>query len=181
MKRTRPHSRLLGWRRLVCGSSLLFVAGVPSEPVAATATQQQTSSAIAQATQDGPVTDQAEPNEPDEIYSYNAAGRRDPFVSLLGRAASSAPVNARPPGLAGLSVNELSLHGLVLTGGRYLAVMQAPDRKTYILSGEEQLFDALVKSVSAEGITFLQTVNDPLSLVKEREVLRTLQGREDGR
>ena len=181
MKRGHLLAPLLGWRQLILGSSLVFVAGVPSEPVAATATQQQTSPAIGQAAQERPVTDQTQPDETDEIYSYNEAGRRDPFVSLLGRAAGSAPVNARPPGLAGLSVNELSLQGLVLGGGRYLAVMQAPDRKTYILRGDEQLFDALVKSVSAEGVTFLQTVNDPLSLLKEREVLRTLEGREDGR
>lgn len=77
-----------------------------------------------------------------EIAKRNA--RRE---SLLGRTSSSAAVNARPPGVAGLSVNQLSLQGLVF----------------------------------AEGVTFLQVVNDPLSLVKEREVLRTLQGREDGR
>ena len=118
---------------------------------------------------------------PDEVYSYDPDGRRDPFVSLLGRGTNIGPINARPPGLAGLSVNELSLQGLVLSEGRYLAVMQNPDRRTYILRGEEQLFDALVKSISAEGVTFLQEVNDPLSLVKEREVLRRLQGREEGR
>ncbi len=58
---------------------------------------------------------------------------------------------------------------------------QAPDNKTYILRGDELLFDGVVKSVSAEGITFLQEVNDPLSIVKEREVLRTLRGQEERR
>ena len=116
-----------------------------------------------------------------EVYTYDPEGRRDPFVSLLTRGADLGPLNERPAGLAGLSVNDVSLRGLVLSGGVYLAVMQAPDNKTYILRGDELLFDGVVKSVSAEGITFLQEVNDPLSIVKEREVLRTLRGQEERR
>ena len=86
-----------------------------------------------------------------------------------------------PPGLGGLSVNELSLLGLVFSGGRHLGVVQAPDNRIYILRGDEQLFDAVVDTVSEEGVLFLQEVNDPLSLVAVREVLRTMQGQEDGR
>ena len=114
-----------------------------------------------------------------EAYTYHPERRRDPFVSLLTRGADLGPLNERPAGLAGLSVNDVSLRGLVLSGGMYLAVMQAPDNKTFILRGDELLFDGVVKSVSAEGITFLQDVNDPLSIVKEREVLRTLRGPEE--
>ena len=116
-----------------------------------------------------------------EVYTYNPERRRDPFVSLLRGGADLGPMNERPAGLAGLSVNDVSLRGLVLSGGVYLAVMQAPDNKTYILRGDELLFDGAVKRVSAEGITFLQEVNDPLSIVKEREVLRTLRGQEERR
>lgn len=116
-----------------------------------------------------------------EVYTYDAERRRDPFVSLLTLGASRGPLNERPAGLAGLTVNDVSLRGLVFSGGAYLAVMQAPDNKTYILRGEEVLFDGVVKNVSAEGITFLQQVNDPLSMVREREVLRTLPGQEERR
>lgn len=113
-----------------------------------------------------------------EVYAYDPERRRDPFVSLLTRGADPGPPSERPAGLAGLSVNDVSLRGLVLSGGVYVAVMQAPDSRTYILRGDELLFDAVVKRVSAEGIMFLQEVNDPLSNVNEREVLRTLRGQE---
>lgn len=116
-----------------------------------------------------------------EVYAYDPEGRRDPFVSLLSQGAALRPPTERPPGLAGLSINEVSLRGIVVSAGEYLAVMQSPDDRTYILRGEEQLFDAVVKSITADGVVFLQAVNDPLSLVNEREVLRTLQGQEDGR
>lgn len=116
-----------------------------------------------------------------EVYTYDAERRPDPFVSLLTLGANRGPLNERPAGLAGLTVNDVSLRGLVFSGGAYLAVMQAPDNRTYILRGEEVLFDGVVKNVSAEGITFLQQVNDPLSMVREREVLRTLHGQEERR
>ena len=121
--------------------------------------------------------------EPDdvEVYSYDPAGRRDPFVSLINRGTDLRPLAERPSGLAGLSINELLLRGIVFSRGRYLAVLEAPDSKTYIISGDERLFDGSVKSVSADGVVFLEEVNDPLSLVKEREVSRTLGGAEDRR
>lgn len=116
-----------------------------------------------------------------EAYTYDPDRRRDPFVSLFSGGANLGSPSERPAGLAGLSVNDVSLRGLVLSGGVYLAVMQAPDNKTYILRGDELLFDAVVKSVSAEGITFLRDVNDPLSVVKAREVLWTLGGQRERR
>ena len=114
-----------------------------------------------------------------EVYAYDPERRRDPFVNLLTRGGDPGLLNERPAGLAGLSVNDVSLNGLVLSGGVYLAVMQAPDNKTYILRGGELLFDGVVKSVSAEGITFLQEVNDPMSIVNDREVFRTLRRQEE--
>ena len=114
-----------------------------------------------------------------EVYAYDPERRRDPFVNLLTRGGDPGLLNERPAGLAGLSVNDVSLNGLVLSGGVYLAVIQAPDNKTYILRGGELLFDGVVKSVSAEGITFLQEVNDPMSIVNAREVFRTLRRQEE--
>lgn len=114
-----------------------------------------------------------------EVYTYDPERRRDPFVNLLTRGGDPGLLSERPAGLAGLSVNDASLRGLVLSHGVCFAVMQAPDNRTYILRGDELLFDGVVKSVSAEGITFLQEVNDPRSIVKEREVFRTLRGQEE--
>jgi len=109
-----------------------------------------------------------------EAYIYDPARRRDPFVSLLTRGAHLAPPDDRPAGLAGVSINDVSLRGLVLAGGVYLAVMQGPDNKTYILRGEEMLFDGVVKGVSGEGRKFLEGVSNPLSIGLEREVVRML-------
>ena len=139
------------------------------------------------APQPAPTTETREPQtevvelEPIEAYAYDPEGRRDPFVSPFTRGTGLRPPTERPPGLPGLGINDLSLRGIVFSAGEHLAVIQSPDDRTYILRGDEQLFDAVVKTINAEGVVFLQEVNDPLSLVNEREVLRTLPGPEDGR
>ena len=130
-----------------------------------------------------PVPALTETVEQPELYSYLSEGRRDPFVSLLARGADlpSDRERERPDGLMGLSVNEVALRGVVLSYGAYLAVLEAPDNRTYIVRPDDRLFDGSVKEITADGIVFLQEVNDPLSLVTAREVRKGLQDAEEGR
>lgn len=116
-----------------------------------------------------------------ELYSYDSGGRRDPFVTLLARGVELPSVSERPDGLPGLSVNEVALRGVVLSNGSYLAVLEAPDNKTYIVRPDDRLFDGSVKEITAEVVVFLQEVSDPLSLVTEREVSKGLRDAEEGR
>ena len=116
-----------------------------------------------------------------EAYSYNSEGRRDPFVSLLSRGTELPSDRVRPDGLVGLGVNEVALRGVVLSAGVYLAVLEGPDNRTYIVRADDRLFDATVKEVAADGVLFMQEVNDPLSLVSEREIRKGLQDAEEGR
>src|SRR5262249_47087100 len=47
-------------------------------------------------------------------YTYDPAGRRDPFVSLLGRGGDlPTPAGSRPAGLPGLLINEVTLKGVL--------------------------------------------------------------------
>ncbi len=110
-------------------------------------------------------------------YSYDPAGRRDPFVSLLGRGGDvPAPGAARAQGLAGLLINEVTLKGVMKTAkGDYVALLQAPDNKTYIAHTGEKVMDGAVKTITAAEVVFTQDVNDPLSLVKQREVRKAIR------
>jgi Tfp pilus assembly protein PilP len=81
----------------------------------------------------------------------------------------------------GLGINEVALRGVVLSGGAYLAVLEAPDNKSYIVRTSDRLFDGAVMEITADAIVFLQEVSDPLSLVTEREVRRALRDTEEGR
>ena len=116
---------------------------------------------------------------PVENYTYDPAGRRDPFLNLLG-AGSQPIVSRRGEGLAGLSVNELSVRGVMQSKGQFIGMVQGPDGKTYMARAGDKLLDGTVRAVNAEGLIIVQDVSDPLSLVKQREVskkLRSLEAR----
>jgi hypothetical protein len=57
----------------------------------------------------------------------------------------------------------------------------APDGKTYIVHVNDRLVDGVVKQITPQGIVVLQEVNDPLSLVKQREVRKNLRSAEEGK
>ena len=114
-------------------------------------------------------------------YTYDPAGRRDPFISLLGRGEETrAPSVARPSGVTGLLIGEVTVKGVLRDRSGFMAMLQAPDNKTYTVRVGDKLMDGSVKSITQEQVVFSQDVNDPLSLVKQREVpkpVRQAEGR----
>lgn len=110
-------------------------------------------------------------------YTYDPAGRRDPFVSLTGRGADvPVPGSARPGGVPGLLVGEITLKGVLKSPkGGFIALVQSPDNRTYIIRQGDKVFDGSVKAITAEAVVFSQDVNDPLSLVKQREVRKAIR------
>lgn len=120
-------------------------------------------------------------HEPLQLYSYDPGGRRDPFISLISRGRDLPSASERPDGLRGLRVNEVALRGVVVSGGSYLGVLEAPDNKTYIVRADDRLYDGSVKEILADTIVFLQEIDDPLSSVTERELRKRLRDTEEGR
>lgn len=113
-------------------------------------------------------------------YTYNREGRRDPFISLIGRG-SATPGESRPAGLAGMLINEINLKGIMRQSDGFVALVQGTDKKTYVVRQGQRLMDGTVKSITQDTVVFSQDVNDPLSLVKQREVRKTLRSTEEGR
>jgi Tfp pilus assembly protein PilP len=108
-------------------------------------------------------------------YSYDPAGRRDPFVSLTARGGELPPPGSRPSGPAGLLVNEITLKGVLKSPKGLIALVQAPDNRTYIMHAGDKVFDGSVKAITQDALVFSQDVNDPLSLVKQREVRKAIR------
>ena len=113
-------------------------------------------------------------------YAYDASGRRDPF-SALDRASDPRTGTGKLSGLAGLTINEATVKGVVKSKGRMLAMVQAPDNKTYIVRVSDRLLDGEVRAVTAEAVVFVQNVNDPLSPVRQREIRKPLRIVEEGK
>ena len=125
------------------------------------------------------VTTPANPVPPLEPhgYDYDASGRRDPFISLVRRTAAvlGTSANSRPTGKAGLSAEQMVVHGIVKKPGGWLALVKGVDNRSYTLQAGDELFDSTVKAVAADGLILLQNVKDPLSAAKKREVKKFLR------
>jgi Tfp pilus assembly protein PilP len=118
----------------------------------------------------------AKPTPPD-TFTYRVDTRRDPFVSLVNRTLleNNRPTLKKPEGVGGLSWAEISLVGIMQAKGKASAIVRAPDNREYRLHVGDQLFDCSVKAITADTLTVLQEVNDPLSLAKVRERSKTLR------
>ena len=60
-------------------------------------------------------------------------------------------------------------------------MIQGPDNKTYVVKAGDRLMDGTVKSIVQDAVVFSQDVNDPLSLVKQKEIRKSLRSTEGGR
>jgi hypothetical protein len=59
-------------------------------------------------------------------------------------------------------------------------MIEAPDKKTYIVRNGQKLMDGSIKSITADSVVFSQDVSDPLSLVKQREVRKGVRSTDRG-
>jgi Tfp pilus assembly protein PilP len=125
-----------------------------------------------------PTVDSAERPESPEPYSYQSLGRRDPFVSLMGTGTELHAPATRGEGPAGMTVAEIAVRGVMQSRGTLVAMVSGPDQKTYIVHPGDRLLDGTIKSITPQGMIFIQDVNDPLSLVKQREVSKLLHAAE---
>jgi Tfp pilus assembly protein PilP len=116
-------------------------------------------------------------------YTYDPAGRRDPFISLLRRGNDTGRTNAgsRPAGLGGLETSEVTLKGTVASQGGFVGILQGADNKTYIVRAGDKLLDGTIRTISQDSMVITQQVNDPLSLEKQREVRKMLRQNEEAR
>ena len=122
----------------------------------------------------------ATPAPATEAFTYDPAGRRDPFVSLLSRGIEPT-TGKKLTGLAGLATGEVMVRGVMQSRNSYVALLSGPDGKTYSAHVNDRLLDGVIRSVTPQGIVIMQEVNDPLSLVKQREVRKGLRTAEDGK
>jgi hypothetical protein len=133
--------------------------------------------AAAPAAQAPPAAPQPPPASGGAGYSYDPGGRRDPFVSLAARGGELPNSGGtRPSGPAGLLVNEITVKGVLKSPkGGFIALVQATDNRTFIIHAGDKVFDGTVKQITQDAVVFSQDVNDPLSLVKQREVRKSIR------
>lgn len=116
---------------------------------------------------------------PQAVVGQPADGGRDPFVRPAAPE-SPAPVEGRPPGLAGLDLDEAVLRGVVASRGGRLAVIEGPDARTWVVRRGGRLYDGAVREIAADAVVFLRDAADSVPFA-ERVVRKRLHGTESGR
>ena len=118
---------------------------------------------------------------PASAFTYDPEGRRDPFVSLLGRGAEGRSTANRPAGLSGVLIDEVVVKGIVKGTNGYYALVTGSEPRVLTLRTGDRLMDGTVKTITATEVVFAQDVNDPLSLQKTREIRKSLRPGEENR
>ena len=126
------------------------------------------------------VTPEAAPI-PAEGYTYQPDGRRDPFTNLLGTGTEPRNATRRNEGPAGMTVGEISVRGVLASRGSLIAMIEGPDKKTYVVHAGDRFLDGTIRSITPQGLVIVQEVNDPLSLVKQREIHKLLRSLESAK
>ncbi len=115
-------------------------------------------------------------------FSYDPAGRRDPFRSLVD-SLTRIKKGPRPSGIAGMLIGEVDLVGIVKKGARYIAFFNGSDNKGYFLKVGDTLYDGKIIKIdrSSGSVVFRQEVNDPRSIKPYRDVTKKLALAEEDR
>jgi Tfp pilus assembly protein PilP len=149
----------------------------PARAAAAPATPAAASAAAPEAAEADEKSDASVPSG----FTYEADGRRDPFVSLLRRGLDARNSGPKMAGLGGLGTSEVSLRGVLTSEGAFVGILQGVDAKNYIVRVGDRLSDGTIRSISKDSMVILQQVNDPLSLEKQREVRKLLRQTEEAK
>ena len=114
-------------------------------------------------------------------FTYDPAGRRDPFRSLVD-AANTVGKGPRPRGIAGMLISEVDLVGIVQKGKGAIAFFNGSDNKGYFLKVGDALYDGKITRIDRKTgtVVFRQDINDPRSIKPYRDVTKRLTPAEEG-
>lgn len=178
--------------RLFCGATFLafvLASGVEAqqeETESGPPTDEETQAEGAEGGVEPGIPPGPEIEIPDEIdimegtgVTYDARGRRDPFISLaLGL--NILPPEERIPGLGGMLIQEVSLRGIVRTSEGYVAMIEGTDNKSYFAREGERMYDGTIEAIDSEKVVFRQEINDPLRIEKFQRLEKWLHPLEEG-
>ena len=108
-----------------------------------------------------------------------AVDRRDPFLPVPQRAAEPRRAAGRARGLAGLRVADVKIVGTVTAVDVRLAVLEAPDGRTYVARVNDRLADGIVGEVARDAVVFLLQAEGREGADLGREMHRALGDRSD--
>lgn len=125
---------------------------------------------------------QKKPDQPESYdinYSYDPAGRRDPFISLLGGIKAKVPNTPK----GALTVTDARVVGITRSKDGYVAIIMGTDKKARFMKTGDKLYDGEIISIEAEKVVFRQdlTEDNPTAPgLKSKEVTKRLHPVQEG-
>ena len=119
---------------------------------------------------------------PVEAGSYDSLGRRDPFVSLITPRRSSTEGGAprASHGLGSFMLADVVVTGIARKGDTRMAILQGPDKASYVAKVNDKIADAIIKRIDAQGVVFLE-VSRPGDTNRPQETRKALRSVEVNR
>lgn len=114
------------------------------------------------------------------VFTYDPAGRRDPFAPILQQRPGSETSDANLPPLQRVTLTELNLIGIVWGAYGYTALIQTPDGKGYTVRRGTRigLNNGIVSAVTERGIIVQERFTDIYGKKQEREYVKLLHVKE---
>lgn len=112
-------------------------------------------------------------------FTYDPGERRDPFMSLYDVVKEGE--GPRPPGIEGMSLEEIDLTGIVEESGGNVAYFTGSDNKGYFLRVGQRIYKATMIAINPRtgSVVFRQQVEDPRQIKPYRDVVRKLVPNEE--
>lgn len=108
--------------------------------------------------------------------SYDDGGRRDPFGTLVApKRVSATSQNAgvgRRSTLGDLALADVEVRGIVRSGATMLAILEGPNKQSYVTRPKDHLVDATIVSIDANGVVFSEQVEGSRAITQVRKSLR---------
>ncbi len=114
-------------------------------------------------------------------YTYNAAGRRDPFAPIISKEEKKAKAGDRPP-LERYSLSEFKLTGIIWQGFGYNALIEGPDGKGYVvrvgtIMGQNR---GVVKKITQEKMIIEEKFKNFSGGTERKEIVIELRKKQEG-
>jgi hypothetical protein len=107
--------------------------------------------------------------------NYDDGNRRDPFASLIATTARTNELvdGGRPiKGLPGLVLADVVVRGVVKSGAHVLAILEGPNRQSFVARLNERLRDASIQSIDSGGVVFAEQVGPGMRPINVRKTIR---------
>jgi len=111
-----------------------------------------------------------------ETYTYNPAGRRDPFRDLLG--GSEAEEEAGTKTVSQMSIDNIILIGILKIENNLIGIIRGPQGFPYRINEGDQFNDGFVLTIKERQIIFRKTKNRGIPLSRPINVTKEINPQE---